>query len=135
MTRPTTSLSHPKISHGRAYVESGRQASSQRRSGVIGLFASVAIAAGLLFAAAPASASVYLGGVDMQRACNTQYQGFGLQAVVRDQRNAFSWRCAAPWDNSSYGIDVNRECVTQYGYGANAGLGSTSNPYSWYCKR
>lgn len=84
-------------------------------------------------AATEASAAV-LGGVDMQRACDTQYPGFGLRAVVLDQHNAFSWRCAAPWDNTR-GIDVNRACANQYGAGAFAGLGSATNPYSWYCQR
>jgi hypothetical protein len=89
----------------------------------------------VLATATPASASVYLGGVDMQRACNTQYPPvYGLRAEVLNQRNAFSWRCTAPWDQTR-GIDVNRECVTQYGGGAHAGLRDGRNPYSWYCQR
>jgi hypothetical protein len=87
-----------------------------------------------LAGASPAFASTYLGGVDMQRACDTQYLGYGLRAVVLDQHNAFSWKCRSPWGYTA-GIDVNRECVTQYGGGASAGLVSQTNPYSWYCKR
>jgi hypothetical protein len=85
-------------------------------------------------AASPASAATRLGGVDMQRACTTQNPGMGLAAVVTDQHNAYSWRCTSPW-GYSVGIDTNRECVTQYGSGAYAGLDSTANPYSWYCQR
>jgi hypothetical protein len=97
--------------------------------------AALALATAVLpLIATDAAASTYLGGVDMQRACDTQYAGFGLRAVVTDQHNAFSWRCTAPWGYSA-GIDVNKECVTQYGGGAFSGLGNTSNPYSWYCQR
>jgi hypothetical protein len=97
--------------------------------------AALTVTTGLLSLAAPeAAAATRLGGVDMQRACDTQYTGFGLRAVVTDQHNAFSWRCTAPWGYSA-GIDINRECVTQYGAGASSGLGSTSDPYSWYCQR
>jgi len=84
--------------------------------------------------AAPASASVYLGGVDMQRACDTQRPGWGLRAVVTDQHNAYSWRCVSRWGYTE-GIDVNRACATQYGWGAYAGLRDARNPYSWYCQR
>lgn len=93
------------------------------------------LAATAVLTAPSASASVVLGGVDMQRACNTQYSpAFGLKAVVLDQHNAYSWRCAAPWDNTR-GIDVNRECATQYGNPGWAGLRDSHNPYSWYCQR
>ena len=94
-----------------------------------------AVSAALVAPAADqASASTRLGGVDMQRACDTQYPGFGLAARVLDQHNAYSWRCVAPWDNTR-GIDVNRACANQYGGGAYAGLGDSRNPYSWYCQR
>lgn len=62
--------------------------------------------------AALTSASATTSGVDMQRACNKQYPAFGLKAEVLDQRNAYSWRCTAPWDNTR-GIDVNATCVEQ----------------------
>jgi len=71
----------------------------------------------------------------MQRACNDQYGAhFGYRAEVRNQRDAYSWRCTKPWDDRR-GIDVNLACRTQYGWGAYAGLGSRYNPYSWYCQR
>ncbi|WP_328743811.1 hypothetical protein OHT57_00565 [Streptomyces sp. NBC_00285] len=95
-----------------------------------------AVAGLALFGMGSISASAAtLGGVDMQRACNTQYPpSFGLKAVVLDQHNAYSWRCAAPWDNTRQ-INVNAACANQYGPGAYAGLGSATNPYSWYCRR
>jgi hypothetical protein len=104
------------------------------------IFTGAATAAMILSSAlltvTPAEAAVRIGGVDMQRACNTQYPAsWGLAAHVNDQNNAYSWRCWASWDHSTYGIDVNRECVTQYGAGAYAGLVSKYNPYSWYCQR
>ena len=93
------------------------------------------IAAATALTAPAASAAAVVGGVDMQRACNTQYPpSFGLRAVVLDQRNAYSWRCAAPWD-STRGIDVNRACANQYGSGAWSGPRDSRNPYSRYCQR
>ena len=90
--------------------------------------------AGTLAGSAPASASVYLGAVDMQRACNVQYPSWGLRAVVQNQYNAYSWKCVASWGYTA-GIDVNRECVTQYGSGAYAGLWNKYNAYTWFCQR
>jgi hypothetical protein len=98
------------------------------------LTAALAASLALVGTATEAAAATRLGGVDMQRACDKQYPGFGLQAVVLDQNNAFSWRCAAPWDNTR-GIDVNKACAEQYGPGAFAGLDSVRNPYSWFCQR
>jgi len=95
----------------------------------------VAITAGVFsLGATDAVAATRLGGVDMQRGCDTQNPGMGLAAVVTSQHNAYSWRCTAPWGYST-GIDVNKECVTQYGAGASSGLGNPSDPYSWYCQR
>ena len=88
----------------------------------------------LLATSASASASTVLGGVDMQRACNTQWPPLGYVAKVLDQHNAYSWKCV-PNPGMSQGIDVNRECVTQYGAGAYAGLWDRYNPYTWFCQR
>lgn len=90
------------------------------------------VIASTLIMAQPAAAATRLGGVDMQRACDTQYPGRGLRAVVTDGSNAYSWRCVG--GSFSGGINVNAECVTQYGQGAYAGLDNASNPYSWYCQ-
>lgn len=99
--------------------------------------AALSLALGSGFAMAPAAfASAPLGGVDMQRACNTQYSpGWKLRAEVFDRRDAFSWRCAAPRNRSIYNINVTRECVVQYGLREYAGLRDRHNPYSWFCQR
>lgn len=91
--------------------------------------------AGLLGGSTPASAGTYLGGVDMQRACNTQYyDAFEIRAVILDQYDAYSWRCVLGSDTSD-GINVNQECVIEYGGGAYAGLVYWWDPHSWYCQR
>lgn len=94
----------------------------------------IAVATCLLGGATPALAATRIGGVDMQAACNSQQPAFGLRAVVKDQHNAYSWRCEAPWGYST-GIDVNRACTSQYGPGTYAGLADSRNPYTWYCQR
>src|SRR6266568_1808133 len=76
----------------------------------------------------PPSSSGNLGGVDMQRACDTQYPGRGLRAVATNMSSAYSWQCTGP--GVSLGIDVTAECRTQYGYGA---VSAVSNPGSAYC--
>ena len=70
----------------------------------------------------------------MQAACNNQYPALGLQAVATSSNNAYSWQCRSPWGYAR-GINVNEQCAAQYGAGSYAGLGNTSNPYSWYCQR
>lgn len=95
----------------------------------VGLCATAAVSA------PAASAATRLGGVDMQRACNTQYPpSFGLKATVMNQRDAYSWRCTAPFDSTRQ-INVNAACANQYGGGAYQGLADARNPYSWYCQR
>jgi len=102
---------------------------------VVGLLAASAL--GLLGPAPSAAAATRLGGVDMQRACSVQWKDFGpTTAIVRDQHNAYSWGCRSNYNGWVLGgIDVNRQCVYQYGLGAYAGLGSSTNPYSWFCQR
>ena len=98
----------------------------------------VAVAAAVLAGpTGPAAAGTYLGGVDMQRGCSVQWAAYGpTTAIVLDQRNAYSWKCRSNYTNYILGgVDVNRECALQFGQGAYAGLGNTSNPYSWYCQR
>jgi hypothetical protein len=105
------------------------------RTVVTGVAAALVIM-GKSVTATPAYAAAYLGRVDMQRACATQYPAsWGLSAQVNHPYKANSWRCWAPWDHWSYGIDVHRACANQYGEGAYAGLGNINDPYSWYCRR
>ena len=72
-----------------------------------------------------------LGGVDMQRACNTQYPGLGLSAVATNVNSAYSWQCVGP--GVSRGIDVTAECASQYGGGAVAAVNNPDSAWSWYC--
>ena len=93
----------------------------------------VLVAAGLLAGSVPAAASEVLGGIDMQRACNTQYyDAFHIRAVVLDEHDAYSWRCVKDADTTN-GIDMDLACSIQYGSAARAGLAFWWDPYSWYC--
>lgn len=95
----------------------------------------VLVTAGLLAGSAPAAASEVLGGIDMQRACNTQYyDAFNIRAVVLNESDAYSWRCVKDEDTTN-GIDVNMACVIQYGGEARAGLTFWWDAYSWFCLR
>lgn len=79
----------------------------------------------------PPPSSSSLGGVDMQRACDTQYPGRGLKAVATNTSSAYSWQCVGP--GVSLGIDVTAECRTQYGYGAISAVSNPASAWSWYC--
>ena len=79
----------------------------------------------------PSPSGGSLGGVDMQRACNTQYPGRGLQATATNVNSAYSWQCVGP--GVSLGINVSAECQTQYGYGAMAAASNPASAWSWYC--
>jgi hypothetical protein len=95
----------------------------------------VLMAAGLLAGSAPAAASDVLGGIDMQRACNTQYyDAFHFRAVLLDRNDAGSWRCVKDSDTTNQ-IDLDLACMIQYGAGARSGLTFAWNPDSWYCRR
>jgi hypothetical protein len=134
----------------RRTLKQNRKARRLSRVIVTGVATAAALFGSTLLTATPAEAATPLGGVDMQRACRTQYpSGWGLTAHVSDWKNsafgstgyandpdnAYTWRCWAPWDHRTYSIDVNRACVNQYGRGAYAGLGNSTDPYSWYCRR
>jgi hypothetical protein len=79
----------------------------------------------------PPQGSGSLGGVDMQRACDTQYLGRGLKAVATNAGSAYSWQCTGP--GVALGIDVTAECRTQYGYGAISAVSDPNSAWSWYC--
>jgi hypothetical protein len=109
------------------------------RRGVIAAVVGAGLATGVfgVISAEPAGAAATTG-VDMQRACTSQYSpSYALKAVVGNQHDAYSWHCVSSGGvpTTYRGIDVNRECVTQNGGGWSAGLGSATNPYSWYCHR
>ena len=75
-------------------------------------------------ASPPPSSTGSLGGVDMQRARDTQYSGRGLGAVATSTN---SWQCTG--SGVSLGIDVTAEGRTHYGYDA---LSAASTP-GHYC--
>ncbi len=103
-----------------------------RRLLTLGVLAATAVMGSFLGASPAAAATARLGGVDMQRACDTQYPGWGLRAVVTSWSDAYSWKCTS--STFSGGINVTAECVTQYRQGAYAGLDDPRNPYTWYCQ-
>ncbi len=72
-----------------------------------------------------------LGGVDMQRGCDTQYPGRGLRAVATCTNSACSWQRTG--SGVSLGIDVTAECRTQYGYGAVSTASNPGSAWSWHC--
>lgn len=115
-------------------AQGDRQSTWGRRL-IVGV-AGVAAAAAMSLGVAPsASAATPVGGVDMQRACSTQYpSSWGLKATYGNRWDAYSWRCSSPWGYRG-GIDVNRACVDQYGSGAWSGLRSRWDAFSWYCQR
>lgn len=82
-------------------------------------------------ASPPPSSIGSLGGVDMQRGCDTQYPGRGLRAVATSTNSAYSWQCTGP--GASLGIDVTAECRTQYGYGAVSAASNPGSAWSWHC--
>lgn len=111
-------------------VEGGNARSAAASAAVF-----VLMGAGLLVGPASANASEILGGIDMQRACNTQYyDAFHIRAVVLNELDAYSWRCIKDADISN-GIDFDLACIIQYGADAHAGLTFWWNAYSWYCLR
>jgi hypothetical protein len=84
-----------------------------------------------------ASASTYLGGGG-HAACMQRPVGelWSDNSDSTRQHNAYSWKCRSNYTHYILGgVSVNQECVLQYGWGAYAGLGSASNPYSWYGQR
>jgi hypothetical protein len=106
---------------------------SHRNGIVLGICLAGLIGAGV-GTAASANAATILGGVSMQHACDVQYPGYGLSAVVTNQHSAYSWRCTSPWGYSG-GISVAQECLAEYGGGAFPVVLNQYDPYSWRCER
>lgn len=91
----------------------------------------------MLAVASPASAAT--GSVHIQEWCKhvATSSPADTTAVVLDQHNAYSWRCHdTSLDGTIYAywnVDMNAACAYWYGNPGTAGLGSSTNPYSWYC--
>lgn len=73
-----------------------------------------------------------LGGIDVQAACSQQFPG--SKAVVNPKANVYGWRCYGT-DHKAHGVNLNKQCVVQYGSGAVATYSDFNNPLSWHCRR
>lgn len=105
------------------------------------LLTAAIFAASFSFEALPVNAGV-LGGINLQRACNSQVQLNLVDPVlVGSNPNAYSWRCRGylltwfktwPWWDSS--VDMTAACRSQYGSKAFAETTDLRSPYSWRCR-
>ncbi|OIW27638.1 kinase-like protein [Coniochaeta ligniaria NRRL 30616] len=96
-------------------------------SGILG------VVVGLILLAAPASARTWAGPVDMQKACQQQYDaGFtaGLHCNTAPC-NGYDWRCYDPDKSNEYTVDVSGYCNRNYN-GAYADP-QGGGPYDWGC--
>ena len=90
------------------------------------------VVAGLALLAAPAFASTYAGGVDMQAACAEQYPGQSSEAILNGN-NAYSWFCFETGSLALLGsINVNIYCSQTYGLNCYADA-QGGGPYDWGC--
>lgn len=112
-----------------------RKSRSHKRVAVLALAA--AMMGGLVVTASPAHAETTLGGIDMQKACATQYRQGNVYTKFK-QSDPFSWRCmssavAAPMDVLG-GVDVNRACRDQYRNPRASAALNAKNAFGWYCR-
>jgi hypothetical protein len=99
--------------------------------------AAIVLTAATATMAPAAHASTRLGGISVQGACNNQWQE---STAVLIANNVFGWRCkyqeGLGGGEVYYGsINLNQQCVYQYGNGAYAAYSDYNNPYSWSCYR
>lgn len=80
----------------------------------------------LALQSSPASAS----GMDIDGYCVSRGYAF---AFARDTNDAFSWVCSEIDDPEPDGINLNRLCRWQYGYGYRAVYADRHDAYSWSC--
>ncbi|KAE9382095.1 hypothetical protein N431DRAFT_491337 [Stipitochalara longipes BDJ] len=90
------------------------------------------VVAGLVLLTAKVSADHYVGGVNMQAACQEQYANPSEQAILSGS-TAFDWWCYDPNGSGNGGaINVNEYCQFTYGgsaYASSQGGGA----YDWGC--
>jgi hypothetical protein len=93
----------------------------------------LAIGGSLVFAAQPASASTYLGGVSIWNACVYQHGTPSDVALVSN--DVYGWRCHynGGWNGIYMGVSVGQECKRTHGSSAYAEYADFNNPYSWGC--
>ena len=90
----------------------------------------------------PAQAATQLGGVSVVGACiNQLFIAPPSARAVLIANNVSGWRCQyvgagiPPVTYIWYNIDLNRECVVEFGSGAYARYFNFNDPYSWRCYR
>lgn len=90
---------------------------------------------GATIAVAPSASATGLGGISAASYCKWKY---GWDDTAHGN-NVMSWQCVARGSAGvTYvfgGVDMNKQCVRQYGAGAVAKYTNFNNPYSWYCTR
>lgn len=90
--------------------------------------------AGTAAASASANAATRVGGVDVERVCQFD---FDYHAYVASW-SAWGWRCNPVPNNQYYKVldqnaDMNKACRLQYGGTSWANAADAGNPYSWSC--
>jgi hypothetical protein len=97
------------------------------------VLAAGAASVGLAAPAALASVNGIDGGIDMIAACAAQYPYVAGVTAKLSAPNVYAWYCSSPSGINVGGIDVQQQCVAQYGQGAYALYSDYNNAYSWYC--
>lgn len=74
-------------------------------------------------------------GIDLTRACRTQYGQPSAVASLVSRYDAYSWYCQSASNGPRLGgIDIARACRDQYGQGWTVGLRNRSDAFTWYCE-
>jgi len=94
-------------------------------SGILGVVAT------LVLLAAPASARIWAGSVDLDVACQEQYDN-GSEYAILTGSDAYGWICYNPKTGSSGRVDVDVYCAHTYGGNAYADP-QGGGPYDWGC--
>jgi hypothetical protein len=101
------------------------------------VLAAGAASAGLAAPAALASVNGVDGGVNMNAACIAQYPNSTVTGAYVDYSgnvNVYDWYCSSDYGATSIGgINIDEQCVAQYGPGSVAQFSDYNDPYTWYC--
>lgn len=106
-----------------------------RRVLVVAAIAAV-VSGGALVTAAPASAAVRLGDMNLMRVCSVQNGStWWVPGLISQNTNAYGWRCWNDKTGQNRGIDLNWGCRILYGGSAWASTSNSASPYAWSCYR
>ncbi len=75
------------------------------------------------------------GALDLDHYCSETY-GNEFSSILMDPKGALDWRCTPALQRNnieSRGLNMQKACQTQYGYGATARVGDMNDGYSWCC--